>query len=262
MTSINRSQGWTNAKNSGHLNEDIITEHINQKNDGNVAKNIGSIRLESTSGKKIPVKPDLIMTLNNKKIKVSVKKSLSGQVHLTKVNIFVDGYEKSYQTIPTNVKNALSLTFGGNKDVNIILNDEVYDHNDDKVMVTQRRRKTICFDTLKKYNNQMYEDMIQWIKDNITNITEIVFKTGFVIDENYYADNIWYKNMVDENQPVDQLFDINELISKCDQFKNEIYGKTKNGGTVINLPFGHLQYHQGGLQFHHNYEKIKSMFHS
>ena len=50
---------------------------------------------------------------------------------------------------------------------------------------------------------------------------------------------------------------INEIIEKS-KGRDVIYG-TKNGGTTIQLPFGHLQFHQGGLQFHHNYEKIKEL---
>ena len=67
--------------------------------------------------------------------------------------------------------------------------------------------------------------------------------------------------MVGENQFDTMLY--------LEDFKSNIpptaaYG-ARNGGSTIQLPFGFVQWHSprkiipGNLQFHHSYEKIKSL---
>jgi len=253
-----RDEGWSYAKESGHCNEFLVSSYL--KNKGCDTKVIGTKKVDSILGKKTPTKPDILIVSEGRTKKRSLKKSLSGQVHLNKVSIFIKGYESFYGPIQPKVKEALYLVFSGSKNISDILSNPNYNHQNIKIMDTQRRRKTLCFDTLKKYDITMFDDMIQWFKDNIMNITTIVFKTGWVSDDEFYADEVWYKNMVDEEQTVDEVFSIDDIISRVGNHTDKIYAKTKNGGTVINLPFGWVQYHQGGLQFHHSYVQIKDLF--
>jgi len=254
----NRSNGWSHAKESGHRNEFLVSTYLNNK--GYKTKVIGTKKVDSILGKKTPTKPDVLVVCDGQLKKRSLKKSLSGQVHMNKVNIFIKGYESIYGVISEDIKEALRLVFSGSNNIDNILNNPMYEHQDVKIMETQKRRKTVCFDTLKKYNITMFDNMIQWFKDNITNITTIVFKTGWVKDDEFYANEVWYKNMVDDKQTVDEVFDIEEMIVRVGNHKDKVYAKTKNGGTVINLPFGWVQYHQGGLQFHHSYGQIKELY--
>jgi len=256
----NRSDGWKHGKNSGHLNERMVVEYYLQLNENSDVEVSGMKKVESIMGKKTTPKPDIRANDNGTIKNYSLKKSLNGQVHMNKVSIFINGYEKIFENIPLDVKNGLSYVFGGNLNVCSVLNDERYIHSDEKIRETELRRKTLCLDTLKKYNIEIYNDMMKWIKDNISNIAEIVFKRGWVVSKDNFADVIWYKNLVDDGQNVDKMFNIDDVIEKCGNHKDKVTPGTKNGGTTINLPFGHLQYHQGGLQFHHSYEKISSLF--
>ena len=76
-----------------------------------------------------------------------------------------------------------------------------------------------------------------------------------------WAEFLWYKNLVDEElKDLDSIFKIKKLCEAC---KNDtdikiVYG-TKNGGTTIHLPFGSLQWHQGKMQFRHNFNKITEL---
>jgi hypothetical protein len=254
----NRSDGWKHGKNSGHLNEKMVVELYSRTNPN--VEVAGTKKVESIMGKKTTPKPDIKANINNRIIKYSLKKSLNGQVHMNKVKLFIDGYERIFGCIPLDVKDGLLYMFAGNENTINVLNDFRYIHSDDKVRDTEIRRKTLCIETLKKYNKGIYDNMITWIQDNISNIAEIVFKRGWAKHEEDFADIIWYKNLVDDGKNVDEMFSIDELIERCNEYKGEVTPGTKNGGTTINLPFGHLQYHQGGLQFHHSYDKIKSMF--
>jgi len=256
----NRSDGWKHGKNSGHLNEKMVVDYYAQLNQNLNVEVSGMKKTDSIMGKKTTPKPDIRVNNNGSIINYSLKKSLNGQVHMNKVSIFITGYEKIFEDIPLEVKDGLLFLFGGNSAINKVLENKLYVHSDKKIRETELRRKTLCIDTLKKYDINIYHNMMKWIQDNISNITEIVFKRGWALSKDNFADVLWYKNLVDYGQNVDNMFNIDELIEKCGRLKDKVTYGTKNGGTTINLPFGHLQYHQGGLQFHHSYEKISLLF--
>jgi hypothetical protein len=241
----NRSQGWTYAKLSGHKNESLVSEELG---DGYYTL---AGKVESIFGDKTTPKPDIYGVKRH-----SLKKSLSGQVHMNKVGRFLDGYTIMYGEIPSNVSKVFLLLFGGSDIIDEVLSCEDCIHQNPKVRATEVRRKTITTETLIKYNEDLSNEFKLWFKDNLHNITELVFKKGWSKNEGDWVDILWYVNKLGDNQ-VNEKFDINEIIEKS-KGRDVIYG-TKNGGTTIQLPFGHLQFHQGGLQFHHNYEKIKEL---
>lgn len=242
----NRSQGWKHAKISGHQNEDLVQNDLGEE------YSILKTKVDSIFGGKTTPKTDIYGPKNH-----SLKKSLSGQVHMNKVCRFVDGYETLYGNIPDDIKKVLYLMFGGSDIVDGILQSNEYIHQDSKVRAMEMRRKTISADTMLKYNRALYNDFLSWLKDNIKNITELVFMKGWVKNENDWVDVLWYKNKMGENN-IDEKFLVKDIIDRCEGH-DVSYGQ-KNGGTTIILPFGHLQFHQGGLQFHHSYKKIKELF--
>jgi hypothetical protein len=242
----NRSQGWKHAKITGHQNEHLVRNELGDN------YSILNTKVESIFGDKTIPKTDIYGPKNH-----SLKKSLGGQVHMNKVQRFVDGYEILYGDIPSNVKNVLFLMFGGSDTVDNILKNNKYIHPNPKIRNIEIKRKTISAETIIRYDSNIHNEFIVWMKGNIKNVTELVFMKGWVKNESDWVDILWYKNNMGENN-VDEKFLVNDIIDKCDG-DNVSYG-TKNGGTTINLPFGHLQYHQGGLQFHHSYKKIKKMF--
>ena len=249
-----RSESWKNAKLSGHLNEVLVAKSL----DG--CREVGHKKVESVLGRKTPMKPDIVQTLGDISVNLSLKKSLSGQAHMNKVPVFIKGYEKIFGEVPKDVTESLLLTFGGSSSVKKILTNPLYEHENKKIMNTQLRRQTICFDTFRKYDNTQFENLIDWMKNNVANLATIVLKTGWASDSNFHAHKLMYNNMVDENVFENKVFDIDAIIQKSKEQKNKVFPKTKNGGTVINLPFGWLQYHQGGLQFHHSYSQVSELF--
>jgi len=260
------SDGGRKMKFDGHQNEILIKDEIKDNfniyylkpilNDGEEIVNVisdgkNSKKVSSVLNKKTTSKTDLKIVLNTtKQIKLSIKKSKNGQVHLNKVSGFINGYEKIYSEIPKNVKDGLLLLFSGHKDIKNILNAQK------GISKVESDHQILSTQTLKQYNPQIFDELFTWISINIGNIVDIVFKTGWASDKNEWVDYILYKNNINDNVNFDNIFSVTELKKLCIENKHNI----SFGSTTIHLPFGHLQYHLGGLQFHHNHEKISKLF--
>ena len=244
--SSNRAQSWSKAKKTGHLNENNVCQELGK------GFSTSNRKVESIFGDKTPPKTDIYGKFN-----LSLKKSLGGQVHMNTVRRWILGFELIYGEIPENVKKVFLILFGGYQSIDEILSSPEYVHPNPKIRKTEVRRKTLTIETLEKYDSDSLTQFISWIEENICNIAELVFKKGWAKNSEDWASILWYKNSFGENN-IDQKFDIQELIFNC-QGKKVSKG-TKNGGTTIQLPFGHIQFHQGGLQFHHNFEKINKLF--
>ncbi len=90
---------------------------------------IGGLCEESVSsllGSKTKSKTDLIVEWNdNTSSKISIKKSRGGQVYLIGTSRFISGFELHFkEKIPDDVKEALYLFFGENKDIPSILSEK------------------------------------------------------------------------------------------------------------------------------------------
>lgn len=245
MKSI-RSQSWSNAKKTGHLNEVNVCQELGE------GFSTSNLKVESIFGDKTTPKTDIYGNPNS-----SLKKSLKGQTHMNLVPRWIEGFELIYGKIPVNVKKVFLILFGGYELIDEILLSQKYVHPNPKVRAAELRRKTLTIETLEKYDSNSLVEFISWMEDNICKVAEIIFKRGWAKKSEDWASVLWYKNSLGENL-IDQKFNIEELISKCRGQK--VIKGVKNGGTTIQLPFGHLQYHQGGLQFHHNFEKISQLF--
>jgi hypothetical protein len=243
---ISRSKSWSKAKKTGHLNEELVCGELGDEYTTSQNK-VLSIHNDKT----LP-KPDIYGP-----IKISLKKSLGGQLHMNKVARWILGYETIYGEIPQNVKKVFYILFGGYESINEILFSEKYVHPNPKIRKVELKRKTLTIETIEKFDNESLNQFIDWLNNNISNIAEIVFRRGWAKNSEDWAEILWYKNSTSDNN-INQKFSIEQIILKCEGKK--CYKGTKNGGTTIQLPFGHLQYHQGGLQFHHNFEKISQLF--
>jgi hypothetical protein len=254
---VNRSKGWKRAKLSGHLNEELVASFLKE---GVVNVSVcGKTKVQSILGRKTPTKPDIRIDFGHTVTNRSLKKSLSGQVHLNSVDTFIRGYEVKYSKVPASIQETLKMVFGGSKITHELLQRPELIHENLTIRNMELRRKTLCFETLRKYDEVAMNDLVVWFQNNIDRIATIVFKTGWVQDSQNFANELWYKNLVDEGSYVDQVFNIDNIITKSLDRKSEVYPKTKNGGTVISLPFGWVQYHQGQMQFHHSYTQISKL---
>ena len=98
--------------------------------------------------------------------------------------------------------------------------------------------------------------MLSWFTDNAYELAKLSFSMGAVRDRSEWSDFVWYINLLGEND-TDNIFFIEDVCNAVQKVAHEeTYYGTSYGGTTIQLPFGFVQWHQGQLQFHHDYDKI------
>jgi hypothetical protein len=271
MMNRDRSQGWKYAKESGHLNEKLLSEsmvvlpeidgilkkgEVIIENSYEGAKNQGKI--DSVLGHKVTPKKDNSIITNIREIKISLKKSLSGQALLTRSDYFLDTLSLIHGIkVNDTVRETLKLFTGEDTDgvKEALKNSDVCEENS-KCSVTQRNRR-LNGDALYKYNEKNTSELISFITNNIKQITKTVLSTGSVMDKDQHADYILYKNLVEPTKSGNKIFKIDDIVKNCD--KGEISFGLKNGGTSIQIPFGHIQMHKNMLQIHHNCNKINDL---
>ena len=282
MVTRNRSEGWKHAKISGHANENDITNKINNNNTfrENLEKKLNlksSIKfaevgglneknVEDIFGGKTKSKTDLkIILKDKKKINISIKKSLGGQVYLIGVDRFLNGFEIQFKKkIDEDIKRAFKLFFSGANDILQIIDSAVLSKIEEekkiKIKKYEKRKKRITWLTFEEYNLQLSLKFIEWFKQNINDIFLFCFERGLSINKEEWADFIWYKNELMENE-IDFVFDIKKMYKTINnnQFKQMIVQGSTLGGTTLKLPFGFVQWHQSQIQFHHNFELMNNL---
>ncbi|HZJ78743.1 MAG TPA: hypothetical protein VFD52_08105 [Clostridia bacterium] len=278
MEHRDRASGWKHAKLSGHKNENLVkqlldtdkvyagefTRRIGCRNDEIADTSIGGLHetnVVSVNGtRKTKSKTDLKVYLRSGNvINVSVKKSLGGQVYFVRAGLFIDTFERQFEkNIPNSVQRAINLFWAAADDAVDII-EEYGDRQNERNYTLQIRHRSLNSTTLKAYDEVLYNNLLAWFTDNAYQIALLCFSMGAVADKEEWSDFIWYKNLLDEND-VDDIFPIENIcLAVQDVANNETYFSFTNGGTTIQLPFGFVQWHQGQLQFHHNYNKITGL---
>ncbi len=268
----NRAEGWQHAKLSGHENERLIAEltekdttvqkrlldaaHIQGCKIQNVEYGgLCEAGVDSVFDGKTKSKTDMWLNLTNgQRLNVSIKKDEGGQVFLIGIDRFIEGFEIQYKkNIPSPVKRALSLYFGSANDTREIINQ--YGGANKNLEI---RKNRLVGDTLKAYDVDLYNGLLQWFNDNIIELFDFCFAKGLARNPHDWANIVWYKNMVGENQ-FDTIIYLPDITNRICATAG--YG-TKNGGSTIQLPFGFVQWHSpknkfpGKIQFHHKYDKV------
>lgn len=274
MEHRDRATGWKYAKLSGHKNEDLVKirldtdevfatsllKRIDRPHSHIVRTTIGGLyetNVPSVNGRKTKSKTDLKVYLDtNEVINISIKKSLGGQVHFVRAGLFIDTFEKQFNIkIPLDVQRAINLFWAAADDAVDIIK-EYGDQAITKNYDLQLRHKSLNATTLKTYNEHLYDVLLQWFTDNAYELAKLSFSMGAVCDSKEWSDFVWYINLLGENN-TDDLFFIEDICNTVQKVaKDETCYGSSYGGTTIQLPFGFVQWHQGQLQFHHNYEKL------
>lgn len=268
-----RSEGWEKAKYEGHLNEDSFTrdnvsseilsildedEHIVSISGGGS----NELKVVTLFGYKAPSKTDKVIRTNKRSITISLKKSDGGQVYLIPSDKFFSGFEIWYdKEVPSEVGEIITLFTGESDDVENVLMDERVMEENMKVSPTQRTRR-LCFDALDVYDSTKVSQTLEWFRENIGLIADYVFSRGLSNDSDEFAEYLYYKNFLDENNHMDEVFKISDLVDLCQSNSHMVEFGQRYGRTSIQLPFGHVQMHKDVLQFHHSYEKIRNLFDS
>ena len=272
MPNRNRAEGWKHAKLTGHDNEKLVAELT--KADNGIQKRLlecahlkdveitdiqcGGLcetDVDCILGGKTKSKTDMWLQLSNgKKLNVSIKKDENGQVFLIGIDRFIDGFEKQYNIkIDSEVKRAIELYFGSASDV-----IEIIRKYSDKNKTLEMKKHRLVAETLKKYDEKLYRNMLSWFNNNMDSIFDFCFSRGLAYHQSDWADIVWYINLVGENK-FDKMIYLPEM--KKGIQRNAVYG-TRNGGSTIQLPFGFVQWHSprkiipGSIQFHHSFEKM------
>ncbi len=277
MDSRDRAAGWQHAKLSGHKNEDRVKILLDTNEDFQqhflnrikrpreiiVKTSVGGLHetnVPGVNGNKTKSKTDLKVYLSsNKLINVSIKKSLSGQVYFVRAGLFINTFEKQFETsIPCPVKRAIKLYWAAADDAVDIIK-QYADKTQKRNFNLQVRHKSLNADTLKKYDESLYNELLKWFTENAYKLAKLSFSIGAVCNECDWSDFVWYINLLGENC-IDEMFYIEDICNAAQRVaKEETYYGSKNGGTTIQLPFGFVQWHQEQLQFHHIYEKINNI---
>ena len=273
----NRSEGWRHAKLSGHSNEELVKQlldndkkyatdflrRINCPNQRIIQTSIGGLHetnVLSVTGKSTKSKTDLKIFLENGSIKnISIKKSLGGQVYFVRAGNFIEVFEKQFnKMIPKDVQRAIKLFWAEADDALQII--KTYgDKSDEKNYEQQIRHHSLNATTLKKYDNKLYDSLLNWFKNNVYELTKLAFTMGAAKDASEWSEFVWYINLLGEDD-TDKVFDIEDICKIAKKYsETETYYGTTNGGTTIQLPFGFVQWHQEQLQFHHQYWKINDL---
>lgn len=275
MEHRDRASGWQHAKLSGHNNEKLVAE-LTQSNldiqtrlldcahlpDVSITKveygGICETDVDCVLGGKTKSKTDMWLHLSNgNRLNVSIKKDEGGQVFLIGIDRFINGFERQYNAkISEDIKRAITLYFGSATDtINIIQEFST------KNKPLELRKHRLVAETLKAYDVELYDMLLNWINSNINNLFDFCFSKGLAKNSQDWAHIVWYKNLIGENQ-FDQMIYLPDISHKISATAE--YG-TRNGGSTIQLPFGFLQWHSprkvipGDLQFHHSFKKIREI---
>lgn len=279
MNSRDRSEGWKHAKISGHENETLVNDKLiqdldfqndflcrfNREGEYIISSSVGGIHESDVDGincNKTKSKTDLSILLSNEElINISIKKSVGGQAYLVRGNTFIEIFEKQFnKEVPLHIKRAINLFWSEATDaVDIIekFGNKVIPYEYDQ----QIKHKSLNASTLLLYNQELYNGLLTWFKDNMYEICKLVFSMGAAKYEEDWAHLLWYINLIEE-EPLDSVFVIEDIAYRSLNRSQEctFYG-SKNGGTTIQLPFGFVQWHQQRMQFHHNFNRITDLFH-
>ena len=278
MEQRDRASGWKYAKLSGHRNEDLVKDKLDCDPDYAAAflRRLGYtdeyITVTSVGGlhetdvpsacgcRKTKSKTDLKVCISNGDIvNISIKKSLSGQVYFVRAGRFIETFEKQFQqAIPDSVKRAISLFWAAADDAPEIIR-QYADRSSTKSYELQMRHHSLNATTLWAYDQSLYGDLLNWFTVNASQIAALCFGMGAVRDTEEWSDFVWYVNLLGEHD-IDALFSIRDICHASENHAQTetVYGAT-NGGTTIQLPFGFVQWHQGQLQFHHQFEKVSHL---
>lgn len=280
MAQRNRATGWQYAKLSGHTNEALVKERLDNDIEYRQAfmlrlglpyeaiqsTSIGGLHetnVPGVLGRKTKSKTDLKIKCNSgRTINISIKKSLTGQVYFVRAELFIEVFEKQFKrAIPNNVQRAIKLFWGAAGDAPSII-EQYADKYDVKSYSLQVRHKSLNATTLMNYNMDLYNVLLQWFKNNIYELTKLSFTMGAAIDPGEWSNYVWYINLLGENN-IDAVFYIENICQAAVKAANsETYYGESNGGTTIQLPFGFVQWHQCQMQFHHSYYKVHALIES
>jgi hypothetical protein len=281
----NRPEGWKHAKVDGHLNEHRLSVRLctdltlaNYLSLQCFSKELGipesvsgggasASHVSDVFGGRTNGKPDLEVSWGSgNTVRISVKKSRSGQVFLTSVDRFTDGFRIHYgQRVPAEVERCLSLFIGGDEEaVRMAMRGRRLlgpVHRRTGVLLEEHQIRLVA-KTLETYFRDDWHATIAWFGANIASIADFAFSRGYAKASADFATHLWYVKAAGYSKD-SLLSPMQNLTSACSRHSDMVSTGRKNGGTTIQLPFGFLQMHspkaENLMQFHHSRAKISAI---
>jgi len=273
-----RSEGWLHAKLSGHKNEQLLLLRIQEEEafardlatrvglDKITVSAVGGLdesSVPSVLGGVTKNKTDLGVGDGSRTVNVSIKKSEDGQVYLIGAERFLDGFEQHFSPVPPEVREGILLLFSGSDRIaDLLASPELADSVSASVREYELRKKRLVWQSLEALDPKMAEATLLWFREHAGEIAAFCFGRGLARDEKHWADFVWYRNLVGEDDVAefDELFDVDELARLCRRHAEKtVVPGTRNGGSTIQMPFGFLQWHQESMQFHHQLGDLRDL---
>jgi hypothetical protein len=285
LSGRDRAEGWTHAKRSGHMHESDIAARL--QSDLAFANGLSIRCFNETLGRPIEVsgggtsaervedlfgsrtngKPDLYVKWSAQRAaRISLKKSMGGQVFLTSVARFVTGFEKQFGIhVPEKVRMGLDLFIGGSESQ---LREAMKGrrfcgpiHRRTGVSQEEHQSRLLGV-TLEEHFSSEWAATLTWFAANIGDIAEFAFARGYAIRRTDFATHVWY--LEPSHAPrFDLVVPVAQIKVCASRKRDEVRVGSRNGGSTIQLPFGFLQMHapqsKNLMQFHHNYKKVKAL---
>lgn len=277
----NRSQGWKHAKISGHENErdfgaileqsamlqkQLFEIKYPQLELPNIRPSVnvdGALQVESILGDLITSKIDAeIAWTAAQRLTISIKKSNAGQVWLVPVSRFIRAVQFHGKPLSPDASKALKLFIGGS---NLSGLDVEFKHGISTEKVTdsalyeqELHQNRLLAVTIKREFPMYWDALIDYFKQNIGLITELMFARGLALRDEDTADLIVYNKVRNQGN----MFETKSIAAQATKPSalQLIQAGPRNGGSTIYLPTGFLQMHhpQGEnlMQFHHKYDMV------
>ena len=230
---------------------------------------LNETRVATVLGAKSPGKTDLTLrwrTPEAPRTNVSVKMDENAQVHLTTPERFAAAWAATFGTnVPPRVAKALGLFFGTDPDAIRILDETPIEVDGESVRALERSHNgALCFNVLAHHDATMAEELLDWLRDNRRALADLCFSRGYAADPDEWAQWLWYRDLVRPERRLDRLIRIADIADAVEALTDEelrelVRPGPKNGGTTILLPFGHLQYLHGCMEFYQSRAKIERL---
>ena len=192
-----------------------------------------------------------------------VKKAGPAHICLKKIEKFVPEFEAQFKKkIPHDVREALLLFVGGHPRQKQILDSISVNFVGDEIRDLERSyRNRLTLASMYGYDDTLADRLMNWFRENSSELTAFCFSRGAAKRVEDYAEYLWYHSSNNVDSDID-IVDLKLLIQKLKLLPQKVIAPmvcprdSARVGSTINLPFGNLQYHEEGIEFRHDRDKI------
>lgn len=215
-------------------------------------------------GRKTSSKTTLrIIWKDNSQTNFIVKKSRAAHICLKKVESFIPEFEAQYKKrVPAAVRKALLLFVGRHPRQKEILDSISVNFVGDDIRDLERSyHNRLTLASMSGYNVAMADKLLNWLRANAAEITEFCFSRGAARDKSEFAEYLWYHTSNGTDSDI-EIFNLNVFVHKLKKLpKSTVAAMTgvsdrAHVGSALNVPFGTMQYHEDGIEFRHDRNKI------